>query len=40
MNALPYPFHKGYIPPQIRDEFEETKTKRQNSWIPPETYKQ
>ena len=38
MDALPYPFHEGYIPPQIRNEFEQTRLARQESWIPPERY--
>lgn len=38
IDALPCPFHTGYIPPQIRDEFKRTLKERQNNWIPPETY--
>ena len=39
INALPYPFHKGYIPPQIRDEFQQTLEQRQKEWVAPEKYR-
>lgn len=38
IDALPYPFHKGYIPPHIRNEFERTRSARQESWIPSDRY--
>lgn len=38
IDGLPYPFHTGYIPPEIREEFEATKPDRQKNWIPPARY--
>lgn len=39
VNGLPFPFHKGYIPPLIREEFEKTKLDRQEGWEAPVRYK-
>ena len=37
-NALPYPFHKGYIPPQIWEEYKATQSERQADWVAPSRY--
>jgi arylsulfatase A-like enzyme len=40
VNGLPFPFHKGYTPPLVRTEFEETKAERQASWVAPARYEE
>lgn len=39
INGLPYPYHKGYIPPLVLKEYQDTQKERQNNWLAPKRYK-